>query len=121
MIGGIGAETLYRIEIEVTWLERGIDQHEISIGVAGVVGVNTVPGVAKACHGTVDHCIISIGRAIGANKAISGSSCPQGRAGIASGAESDIHHGVAKTGALLRSTKWGDTQQEKTDTEDWSG
>lgn len=80
-----------------------------------------MPRAAKARLGPVDHRIIPVGRTIRADKGIGGGSCPQGRAGIATGAESDIYHRVAKTGALLRSAEWDDTQEEQTDTEDWSG
>src|SRR6185503_1485820 len=100
----------YGVEIEIARGIRGIDQHEISIGVARVVGIGIVPGVGKASQGAVGHRIISIAGAIGAIIRISGGSCPQGRTGIAAGAESDIYYRIAKTGALLRPAEGDDTQ-----------
>jgi len=105
LVSGIGTKTFHCVEIEITWLIGGVYQHEISTGVARVVGVDTVPGAEKASQGAVGHCIKSIAGAVGIIILVSGGSCPQARAGVAPGAESDVHYGVAEAGALLRSTE----------------
>jgi len=73
-----------------------------------------MPGASVTIIGTVPHGVGAVLGTVHIHITIGGGSGPQGRARIIAGAEGNVHHGVAKAGALLAFGVWNDANQEQT-------